>query len=91
MNLFKRSLKNLENKPLAKRICIMRKADFDLACSMASCPNGPGDSKCSQNLENQSINKQPIPYTGNSNDEAYYQDQQRQGDLYQIYGTDSDN
>ena len=68
----------------------MRKADFDLADPMASCPNGPGDSKCSHDLENQRL-KQPIPYTGNSNDEAYYQDQQRQGDLYQIYGTDFDN
>jgi hypothetical protein len=55
--------------------------DFDSnTLLMTSCPNGPGhDYDCTNYVAEENISQ---------NDLAYYQAQERQGDLYQAYGSD---
>jgi hypothetical protein len=55
--------------------------DFDSNTRlMASCPNGPGpDYDCTNYVAEENISQ---------NDLAYYQAQERQGDLYQAYGSE---
>jgi hypothetical protein len=61
--------------------------DFDSnARLMASCPNGPGhDYDCTNYIAE--WNNPPAECLS-QNDLAYYQEQERQGDLYQAYGSD---
>jgi hypothetical protein len=62
------------------------RTDFTLnAHFMSTCPNGPGAGYDSTNYI---ADEWTYSNGTNIDDVAYYQEQERQGDLYQVYGSD---